>query len=155
MYQLLKFEEPIPSCRIHSLAFEDGKINFVYAVNTPREITDSMESPLAVYEHISDLKLVEASELHELSVNIKINSLAQYLEFLQKQQKADADYRKSFFDLLKYNSEAIENLNKNLMNNSIKLEKRNYDNDELTKLGVNYIASILEEDNNYAVYAAV
>lgn len=144
MFQLLKFDSPIPSCSIYELEFKDGKWYYIYALNTPFELTNDNEMELIVYEYISDLYLRLPESVHPESVNLRIKTLDQYLKLLEMQKNEDKKYREYW---LSKNPEAKPN--------TIQLENKSYTHDELTNIGVNYIASIYEFEDGFTSFAAI
>ena len=153
MYQFLKFDEIIPSCEIFELNFDekDDKWYYIYALNTPFELTNNKDQEeLIIYEYISDLILKEPNFVHGESINIKIKSLDQYIEILNKQRQVDLLYR----EFWKINNPDIA---KHGPNNCVTLENRNYSNKELRELGIHYIATNLKQNNKICltVFAAI
>lgn len=150
---ILDFDEPIPSCRIDSLKYIDGKWIFCYKVYSPVDFLngDTSKLELSIYGHISDLQLVKNDSLNSLSANIKIDSLDEYLNYLKLQVEADKNYRKEFMQKIEYNNE----LKNNLQLNVVELLNKDYSNKELKKLDVNYIADIYELKNNSTIFSAV
>lgn len=144
MYQLLKFNEPIPSCSINSIEFIDGKWVFNYALNTPFELTDDNRNDLIVYEYISDLFVKNAEGLHHESVNVHFKTLTEYLSLLKRQQEEDINFRIAW----------KEN-NPDALPLTITLENKNYSLQELKKLNVNFIASIVNLDSEFTEFAAI
>lgn len=144
MYQLLKFKHPIPSCEIHSLEFKENNWIYIYAVNTPIELTDKNTEELIIYQYISDLNLKLLNSVHPESINIKINSLTEYLNILNRQREADINYRKQW---LLNNSEATTN--------TIKLYNKSYNYEELIKNDVHYIADMINLEKDYTIFAAI
>ena len=144
MYQFLKFESPIPSCEIHSLSFEDGKWYYTYALNTPFELTNENDRELIIYEYISDLYLRLPDTVHPESVNLRIKTLDEYLEWLEKQRLADISYRMEW-----------KKKHPNAKPNIVKLRNQNYDHDSLLDNGVHYIASMINNDGEFTEFAAI
>lgn len=152
MYQFLKFENPIPSCEIFEINYNNEKNNweFIYSINTTKEITNnSNQENFIVYGHISDLIIKNVSSVvYGDSVNIEFNTLDEYIEILENQRIIDLAYRNAWE---KANPEIAEKG----PNNTIKLENKDYNNNELKKLNVHYIASIIYKNNNETIFAAV
>lgn len=141
MIQKIKFKEPIPSCEILELEYENGEWIYVYGINTPVEINESSKG-LIVYGHICNLE-VKHDDLPELSVNIHFDTMDQYMEILKSQRQADLDYRK---DWLKRHPKCP-------VNTAI-LENRNYDHEELSE-HISYLSTIIFKMQNETVFAAV
>ena len=143
MYQFLKFDELIPSCQIFELNFNElkGVWEFVYAVNTPFELTnDEDQEELLIYEYISDLYLKETTFVHGESINIRVKSLDQYKEILERQREVDLAYRDAW---------KKENPNDEIPDeNYITLENRNYNHRELEKMGIHFISAIYKQNNH-------
>lgn len=149
---LLLFDEPIPSCKIDSLIYKNNKWFFVYKTYSPIDITDKNDDlNLVIYGHISDLQLEDASSLNPLSVNIKINSFNEYINFLNLQIKADKEYRKQFKKKLKYNRE-LEN---SIQLNVVELLNKDYNNDDIKKENITYIANIYRQNDDFTIFSAV
>lgn len=144
MYQILKFSDPIPSCEIYSLEFEGGRWSYIYALNTPFELTNSNNQELIIYEYICDLHLRLPDSVHPESVNLRIKTLDEYLEWLEKQRNADVDYRMKWIEK-----------NPDEKPNTITLENRSYTHIELTKIGVHYVAGLIDNDGENSTFAAI
>ena len=148
----LLFDEPIPSCKIDSLLYEDKNWKFCYKVNSPIDLNDNTENlNLAIYGHISDLELIKRDTLHEKSCNIKINSLNDYIKYLTLQIEADKKYREEFMKKIEYNNE----LKNNLQLNVVELSNKNYSNEELQKMRITYIAGIYDQNEHNTIFKAV
>ena len=157
MYQLLEFEEAIPSCEIYSMKYdkENDKWKFIYAVDTPFELKtkeqlikegyreDLNDVPyVIIYEFISDLILKEMDNaIHPESINIKLKTLDEYKFWLTEQRKADFKYREDYY---KENPEFFEN---NIPGIVI-LEKRDYSNEELLSDDMIYKAHYIVRELN-------
>lgn len=144
MYQLLKFENPIPSCEIHSLEYHNNKWFFIYALNTPFELNNDNNEELIIYEYISDLYLKKISDVHAESVNIKIKTLDNYLKLLELQRNEDIKYRENW---IKENPDEIPN--------KLILENKNYSFEDLRNEGVHYISSILESNDEKTIFSGI
>lgn len=149
MYQFLKFKEPIPSCGIYSLEYNEKlkEWTYVYILNTPFELTNDNQKDLIIYEYISDLWLKESDNLHQNSVNLKIKTLDQYLKLLDLQRKTDLEFREKW---KKDNPEQAKNCP-----NQKNLSNKDYSNEELEQLGIHFIANIIDKDDNCTIFAAV
>lgn len=145
MYQLLKFDNPIPSCAIHELIFDEKekKWTYVYALNTPFTLTNENKEVLLVYEFISDLHLKSSEGIHPESINLKIKTLDEYLALLERQRQEDLRYRE------KWIKEHIDDLP---VPNTISLKNQNYSYKDLQKNNVHYIASCLEIKDDESVF---
>ena len=143
MLQMLEFNHPIPSCKIHSLKYENNKWTFIYALNTPFELTNKNTENLIIYEYICDLN-VKKDDLHKESINIKFKTLDEYLYYLNKQYEEDIKFREKY---LKNNPDAEPS--------TITLENRNYTVEELLNKNVNYIANIVKKEDNLTIFAAI
>lgn len=121
MYQFLKLNDPIPSCEIYSLEFDEGKWIYIYALNVPFELTDENTEEIIVYEYISDLYLKLPNTVHPESVNLKVIKLHEYLHLLNKQREADLDYRNKWLSKL----DVIPEIN------SVTLKNKSYSHQEL------------------------
>lgn len=144
MYQILNFDNPIPSCEIHELNFVDGKWVFVYALLTPVKLTNENEQELLVYEYISDLKLVTLETVNLKSINLRVKTLDEYLKLLYAQMKTDVEYR----EMWKAKNPTAEP-------NKLKLLNQNYSHNDLSRLGVTFIASILEKLEGNTVFTGI
>lgn len=144
MYQFLKFEDPIPSCKINSLEFTDNKWFFIYALEVPYDINNENEKELIIYGHISDLSIGTKDEVHEESVNIKIKTLNDILNLLKVQREEDEKYRKIWRS---ENPEAIPNI--------ITLENKSYSNKELVEAEVSYISGIEAINSNTTEFIGI
>lgn len=130
--QILGFESPIPSCFIHNIEYKDGKIIYNYLIDTPIELSDSIEEELVIYNQISYLRLVLKSEMNNISANIPINSLSEYRSYLDAQRTADIQMRERF-----------RQSHPDMTPRTIVLEKRNYSRDELYNLDVEYVMEVI------------
>lgn len=144
MYQLLKFDTPIPSCEIHSLEYLDGNWKYIYALNTPFELTDENTESLIIYEYISDLHLKTKDSVHPESINLEIKTLTEYLAWLEKQRLTDILYREDW-----------KKKHPNAKANIIELENKNYSKNDLREIGVHYIATELDKNEKVTNFAAV
>lgn len=145
MEQALIFKEPIPSCDINHLIYENGQWNFGYMLITPVELKPNEKYDLVIYEFISDLQLRQRKEIRiKESVNIPITSYDQYLEFLNKQREEDLRYRKEW---LKTHHDAKPS--------TIILENKNYSRRELQDAGVHFISGILNQDKDKTEFIAI
>lgn len=144
MYQFLEFDRPIPSCSIHSLKFDLGKWKYIYALNTPFELTNENKEELVVYEYISDLHLKLNESVHEESINLRITTLDEYLFLLEKQIEEDVKYREKW--LLQHPDEQP---------NTLILENRDYSHEELLENNVNYISFIVDLGDEETIFAGI
>lgn len=144
MYQFLKEKELIPSCKIHELIYENGEWTYVYALNTPFELTDSNDVDLIIYEYICDLILKKADSVHKDSVNIHLKTLKEYKEYLDTQRKIDLAFREAY---LEKNPDSIAN--------SFSIENKSYSNKELNDLGIHYLSSLVENDGNISKFNGI
>lgn len=144
MLQTIEFDDLIPSCEIYEVKYnrETGKWTYVYAFETPFELTDDNEEELIVYGHISNMD-VRKADLNELSINIHFKTLSDYIHILNTQRQADRDYR---IDWLKRHPKCPIN--------TVILENRDYDHKELQER-VTYASTILMKTDNITVFAAV
>lgn len=142
MIQKFKTENPIPSCEILELEYENGKWYYIYGINTPEEISNEESKEFIVYGHISNL-VVKYDDLNELSVNIHFKTLDQYIDILNKQRQADLDYRVSW--LSRHPKCPI---------NTVILENRSYKQEELQEK-ISYLSTILMEVDDVTIFAAV
>lgn len=147
MFQILEYDEPIPSCEIHSLKYADGKWVYEYAINTPIEITNENKQDLIVYEYISDLKIKNGDNQHPDAVNIHFKTLDEYLLLLEAQRAIDLLFRKKWLE--KHPNAEIKNFS---MRN---LENRDYSFAELSELKVHFISFLIEHGDEMSVFAAV
>ena len=148
MIQLLKFDEPIPSCLIHSLKFnkENNKWEYIYALSTPEELTNNKKFNLIIYEYISDLKLKDGTNMHPDSINIKIRNLDEYLFYLNKQREADLSYRRKW--IKEHNIEDYHL-------NTVELYNKDYSNEDLNVEELCYISRIVEQKDDKTIFAAI
>jgi len=146
MYQLLEFSHPIPSCKIFELKFDEDKKawTFIYAVETPFELTNSNTKEMIIYKHISDLIVKENVDFHEESTNIKFKTLDEYLEYLNAQYNADMKYRKSW----KLN-------NPKAKANVLTLINDNYTSKELAENEITYISEVVSINKNYSCFTGI
>lgn len=144
MYQMLRFDKPIPSCGIHELKFVNNSWEFIYALLTPIELTNENDQELLIYEYISDLKLVTSDVVNLKSINLRIKTYDEYLELLKRQAEADIEFREEW---KKNNPEAVPN--------KVTLDNQHYTHGDLLRLNVNFIASIIEQNDTCTVFAAI
>lgn len=151
MYQFLRFNHPIPSCEIYALEFDKNSNSsspwtFIYAINTPKELNNNEDLNLIIYGYISDLWIKEKDYVHPESINIRINSLDEYLNYLELQYKTDNLYREEW---IKNNPDATPN--------TICLENKNYNNNDLKKLNIHFISSIfsMDNENNTTIFTGI
>jgi hypothetical protein len=132
MYQMFEMASPIPSCQIHELRWNPkaSKWSYIYAVSTPKMITEENNDDMIIYEFVCDLDVRLASGLTDDSVNIHFKRLSEYVDLLNKQREADVMYRKKWVAM-----------HPDAKPYSIKLECKNYSYADLKRLGVLYIAS--------------
>ena len=147
MYQILEFEEPIPSCRIYSMLYRNNKWIYCYAIETPKEITNDNEEELLIYGYISDLTVKLGKNQHKDSVNIYFKTLDELLNILKLQREADIKFREEW---KKQNPDAkIADFATRI------LENRDYSHKELKKLDVNFVASVIEQKEDKTKFAAI
>lgn len=165
MLQLLKFDKPIPSALIHALEWVedanddtdniDNEANghwvYVYAIQTPKEITDDdMETDFIIYEYISNLRVEIDTGKYKDSVNLHFRGLTQYKQILETQRLADITFRNKF--RTKYKAE--NGKNPEISSFAIKvLKHQNYSFDDLEDIGIHCISTIIEANNDNDVFA--
>lgn len=147
MFQLLKLRKAIPSCRIHSLLYNNNMWTYVYAVEVPRELNNENKIPLLIYGHISDLLIKEGKDQHEDSINIYFNTLDEYLKILDSQRQQDEKFRKEWLENhpnVEISEFAIRNL-----------ENKNYSNEQLRSLDIHCISSVIHQGKETTKFAAI
>lgn len=147
MYQYIKLDEPIPSCEIHSLEFENENWKYIYAISVPYELTNNDNNvELIVYSFISNLDLREDT-MSGLSANVRVKALDEYMLLLEKQRNVDLEYREKW---LESNPDAtISEYSKRVLTN------KSHSLSELKELEVQYISKILYKDDNQTTFAAI
>ena len=161
MYQNIKLLKPIPSCELSSLLWvagnsglntdfdgtDDGHWEYVYAVNTPEELTeDNEEQDFMVYEYISDLIVRYGHKVHEEAVNIHFRKLSQYMELLQRQRKVDIAFRERW---MKENGKT----EKDVPEHSKRfLEHKNYSTRDLLEQKIHFVAKYMGENGDGQSY---
>lgn len=145
MYQFLKLKEPIPSCEIYSLEFQNNEWIYVYALNVPFELTNDNTEEIIVYEYISDLYLKLSDSVHPESVNLRITKLDEYYHLLKNQREADLSYREKWLSKLDVTPEI----------NSIILENKSYTHQELLNNNLHYISYIIQYTDEITTFAAI
>lgn len=143
MYQFITLKNPIPSCAIYGLKFNEGNWEFVYAVKTPIELKPGEEYDLVVYEYISDLYLKRRSSVNPQSVNVPVRTLEGYLGLLERQRLEDIRYRKEWCAR-----------NPGVEANTVELDNRDYDPSELKNL-LTYVSGVKSVDQNKTIFIAV
>lgn len=149
MLQFLIFDEPIPSCSIYGLKYENEKWKFIYALNTPFELTDENSQEMIIYEYISDLTIKESKDLHPDSTNIKFKTLSEYLKILRMQIDEDKKFRENYFNKLIESGEKIPEPN------TIELNHKDYNYSELKEIGVHFISKIYDDKSFTTIFAAI
>lgn len=145
MFQLLEFDNPIPSCSIYGLKFNNGKWKFIYRVETPNILNkENKDEEYIIYEYISDLKVKHKKDVHPESVNIVFKTLDEYLSFLEAQRIADIEYREKW---KKEHPDEIPNL--------FILENKNYDFNDLINLDIHFIAGIKQINENNTEFIGI
>lgn len=141
MLQILKFDEPIPSCNIYNLKYDkqEEKWIYEYAIQTPVEITEENETDLIIYEYISDLLIRFGDGQHPDSINLHFKKLSEYLKMLEMQRLTDLFYRKQWLE--KHPDAVIQDFSKK------ELERRDYEYNELKEIGIHAIAQKLEDNH--------
>jgi hypothetical protein len=147
MFQILEFDNPIPSCEIHEVHYNNGLWKFRYAVNTPIEITNENQIDLIVYEFIADLSIRIGEGQHKDAVNIHFKTLDEYLLLLESQLTADLIFRKRWLEK-NPNAKVKKFATKNL-------ENRDYNINELRAHGIHFISFLIENDGKISTFAAV
>ena len=144
MYQILKFKQPIPSCEIYGLEFNNGEWSYIYALNTPFELTNDNKKEMIVYEYICDLCIKEANNIHPESVNIRFKTLDEYLSILNRQIEEDLKFRQNWIRNHPDSKPA-----------TIKLENKDYSFNELKELDVHLISFIVKKEQNITIFAGI
>ena len=147
MFQVLEYDQPIPSCEIHGLRYDDGEWKFRYAVNTPVEITNENTVDLIVYEYISDLSIRIGEGQHKDAVNIHFKTLDQYMALLESQRLADLMFRKRWLE--KHPGAQVKKFATKVLCN------RDYDINELRAEGVRFLSFLVEDGGETSTFAAV
>lgn len=147
MFQILEFEDPIPSCEIYGLRYDNGVWKFKYAVNTPMEITNENTIDLIVYEYICDLTVRIGEGQHKDAVNIHFKTLDEYLLLLESQRITDLAFRANW---LKKNPGA--QVKKFAMKT---LENKDYDINDLRALEIRFMSFLIEDNGEISTFAAV
>lgn len=147
MFQLLEFDNPIPSCQIHGLKRNGDKWVYQYAVNTPVEITDDNQIDLIVYEYISDLMIKIGEGQHPDAVNIHFKTLSEYLSLLETQRMCDIAFRKKWLD--EHPNAEIKKFNRRT------LENKDWNFNELKDENVHFISFLINDDGEHSEFASV
>ena len=145
MYQILNFNEAIPSCNISSIEYNSNtkKWSFNYILETPFEIKPGDKFDLSVIGHIAYLRLTNETFVKE-SINIHVHSYEEYMDLLESVRKEDFRFRNEW-----------KKNNPNAKPNTIILKNKNYSKEELKSNGVHYIVCILEQNDEETTFVAI
>lgn len=95
--QLFRVYEPIPSLKLHSLEYKEGKWVYCYAIETPVLLKDTKRrSPLYLSGFLSNMKLVD--KINKNLINTEIYCKQDIYNLLDEQREADKLFRKKFLE---------------------------------------------------------
>lgn len=137
--KVLYFNNPIPSCKIYELKFEDKKWQFGYLVESNFDLDEEFKN-VYIYGNVCGLYL-ESANMPNGSVNIQVSSMEEYIKYLELQRKLDLLFRKTWI---------MENPDETPIR--IRLHKRTYSNRELAELDIKYISSIFKKEHSFTVF---
>lgn len=145
MYQILSFDEAIPSCDVLSIEYNNNtkKWKFNYNLETPFEIKPGDTFDLVVIGHIAYLRLTNKEFVKE-SINIHVHSYEEYMDLLESVKKEDFRFRNEW---KKDNPDAKPN--------TITLKNKDYSKEELESNDVHYIAYILNQNDEETTFVAI
>lgn len=161
MFQLLKFDSPIPSCEIHEIKWEPnpkaqkdpnaepGFWTYVYAASVPELLTNSPKegTDFMIYEFISDLNVKRGHGVHEEAINIHFRTLDEYIALLRLQQMHDNEYRRVW---------RVKHPDRRIADFALRtLENRSYTHEELLAAHVHFISALIRQDEDSALFAAI
>lgn len=143
MFQEIRLDVPIPSCRCSKIIYDNGKWTYVYLIDTDNIISDDNIVEMIVYGHVGNLRIRKSSIINDVnSVNIKFTTLSEYKDILIKQREEDIEYRnKWLFEHLEF---AGKN-NKVIVNN--------IDYDLSSGDPISYIVDMESMNENYTIFS--
>lgn len=154
MYQNIILDRPIPSCELAGLQYGEDEQKrpawkYVYALNTPEELTDENETQdFMVYEYICDLVVRYGHKAHEDAVNIHFKTLSQYMRLLERQAEADERFRQEWMEKSGKTWDDVPEHAKRL------LEHRDYTIAELVALKIHFLSRYAGEVDGKSLFFA-
>lgn len=136
--QLFKVDEPVPSLKLHSLEYKDGKWTYCYGFETPVKLTDRRrKNPLYILGNIGNQHIV--SEQNNNLINTEIYSKQDVYDLIELQSKYDRLFRENFL-------EANKKLIPNLTERTFTLENKSQ------KANGKMIVRLLEDDGKHSTF---
>lgn len=132
--QIFRVDAPVPSLRLHSLEYKDGKWIYCYAFETPVLLKDSRRrTPLYLGGFLTNMKLID--KLNKNMINTEIYCKQDIYDLMDIQREADLLFREKFMktqlaEKLKENTFTLVNRNQRVSGKMIARMKE--DNGELT-----------------------
>lgn len=95
--QLFRVYEPVPSLKLHSLEYKEGKWIYCYAIETPVLLKDTRRrKPLYLSGFLSNMKLID--KMNKNLINTEIYCKQDIYDLLEEQREADKLFRKKFLE---------------------------------------------------------
>lgn len=93
--QLFKVDEPVPSLRLHSLEYKNGKWTYCYAFETPVLLRNSRrKTPLYLAGFLTNMRVIDT--LNKNMINTEIYCRQDIYDLIELQRESDKRFRERF-----------------------------------------------------------